>query len=381
MKELRAVVVAMVGILCIGQVGAFGAFSQQQQQPQQEPEFSPNRILCPVLAAMYNGGDLHPDSNGSVTLEDIYAGLTDGMWTDPALADFQANGIADYNWQNKDTELHRDRCLPGTACWLQKKWDGKVTKETERWLNIFKMNGKETVEHGFSTGTRGGATNVPEFDYEGGPCNGSYPCEERFEKFYAACAEPDGRFYQKNVLCILCKAQAMGDRRGEFSFNSLQTGRQWQAIAAFTGWLAAFGRVKDGADPYGPATYFEMEDVRAMVMEGRYPDGWKKRKWGNMTQLAESVTMVLPCADKDGWYPPWWQNTTCPSATGKTCTPVIGSCSGGATCVGGTCICGLGSNNVSMCAQNGVCVERPNKCTYFGEPCTFIPADNPSAPF
>jgi hypothetical protein len=35
----------------------------------------PDRILCPILAALLDKGALHPDSEGDVTLEDIYNGL------------------------------------------------------------------------------------------------------------------------------------------------------------------------------------------------------------------------------------------------------------------------------------------------------------------
>ena len=104
-----------------------------------------------------------------------------------------------------------------------------MTEETERWLNIYKMNGLEAVTHGFSTGVRGGATNVPDFSV---CANGTFPCEERFDEFYTSCADSSGRFYQENLECIMCNAWKMGDREGEFSYNPNQWGRQWQAVAA-----------------------------------------------------------------------------------------------------------------------------------------------------
>lgn len=114
-----------------------------------------NRILCPVLASLVKTGDLVPDEFGSVTLEQIETSLVEGTLLDPANANFQATGIADFDKDNKETQLHRNRCLPGTKCARQKKKDGGVTEETERWLNIYKMNGMEAVTHGFSTGVRG----------------------------------------------------------------------------------------------------------------------------------------------------------------------------------------------------------------------------------
>eukprot|EP00662_Eupelagonemidae_sp_cell21_P033427 gene33427-59321_t len=70
-------------------------------------------------------------------------------------------------------------------------------------------------KHGFSTGVRGGATNVPDY----GTCNGQYPCEERFQRFYVPCADSQGRFNYSSILCIICNAKRMGDRGGEFSYN------------------------------------------------------------------------------------------------------------------------------------------------------------------
>lgn len=166
------------------------------------PALSHDRILCPVLAAMVKTGDLVPDVNGSVTLEQIETALVDGTWVDKSNGLFQATGIADYDIENKESQLHRNRCLPGTSCHRQNKKDGGVTLETERWLNIYKMNGLEAVSHGFSTGVRGGATNVHDFAL----CNGTYSCEDRFKSYYLDCADDNGRFYQENLECLMCKA-------------------------------------------------------------------------------------------------------------------------------------------------------------------------------
>jgi len=145
-------------------------------------------------------------------------------------------------------------------------------------------------------------------------------------------------------------------------------------IAAMTGWLNAFGRTDSKQQ-----LYFEMDDVRAMMIEGRFPSGWQPRNWGAVSDFPAAEAMVLKCLDDDntGYYQPWWQNTSCPSYTGEDCNI---HCSGGASCISGKCLCGMGSNNIAMCAQGGKCVERENKCEYFGEKCSFIPADNPSAP-
>lgn len=344
----------------------------------------PRRILCPVLAAMVNAGDLHPDHEGDVTLEDIYQALNDKIWDDATNADIQATGIAVYDLDNKETEKVRDRCITGSPCWAYKKIHG-LTNFTERWLGIYRMNGRMMAEHGMSTGVRGGATNVPEFDHTGGNCNGEYPCESRFQMFYAECADSNGNFYEANIYCILCRAWQFGDRGGEWSYNPGQTGQQWQAIAAMTGWLKAFGRPFGGA--YDPkTTHFTMADVRAMMMEGRYPDGWEKRHWGSAKDFPDAMRLRLPCADKAGYLPPWWQLTQCQPFSGATCTP-FKKCGGGASCLTGywtgKCVCGRGSNNIAMCwdATTLRCEERESTCTYFGEPCQVYDANNPNAPY
>ena len=339
-------------------------------------ELDPDRILCPVIAALYNGGDLEVDEFGSASDAQIFAALTNGTGAGSSLAQFQSNGISDYDSSQKEIQEHRHRCITGSPCWMKKKLFGP-TEDTTRWLNIFKMNGLQTVEHGTSTGVRGGANNVPEFDYAGGPCDGKYPCEERFQKFYASCANDDGRFYLENINCIICKGYKWGDRTGEFAMNPTQGFRQWQMVAAMTGWLNAFGRT----DEETGELYFEMEDARAMLMEGRYPDGWKKRSWGVMGDVKYAMNLVVPqCDAGSGYYDPWWMDTDCPSYTGQKCS-LLKKCSGGATCISGKCLCGLGSNLVSMCAVDGACQERENKCEYFGEPCKTVPADSPKAPW
>lgn len=115
-----------------------------------------------------------------------------------------------------------------------------------------------------------------------------------------------------------------------------------------------------------------------MLMEGRVPDDWEKREWGSMKDFSDAAKKTLTCADKDGNNPPWWEGTACESHTGETCRV---KCKGGAKCLSGKCVCGMGPNHISMCAVNGECVERDDTCMYMGEPCYRIAADNPSAPW
>ena len=69
-------------------------------------------------------------------------------------------------------------------------------------------------------------------DFEACGVNGTFPCISRFDRFYRACADERGRFYQANIECIMGKAWAEGDRDGEFAYNPFQMGQQWQEVAA-----------------------------------------------------------------------------------------------------------------------------------------------------
>ena len=63
------------------------------------------------------------------------------------------------------------------------------------------------VEHGSSTGVRGGNNNVPDFDVDG---EGVYPSETRFKEFYEECADSNGNFYLEQIKCIACRSLQMG---------------------------------------------------------------------------------------------------------------------------------------------------------------------------
>jgi len=367
-------------LLCVG------AHGHPQLAKKGNEKFDPNHILCPVLASMWSAGDLKTDEEGDVELDVMYDGLVKGIGTETYLAEFQARGITDFDRANNKSNLVRDRCLPGftlsgSECAVEKKI-GVHPEEVKRWFSPFRMNGKQVMEHGISTGTRGGATNVPDPEM----CGGQFPCEARFQRFYAKHADTNGRLYRKNIMGIICEARKSGDRGGEYSYSSgsihlpgggdlLQVpAREWQMKAAMSGWLAAFGRTDDHGE-----WYIHIDDARAMVMEGRYPDGWKKRDWGCLASGCDHSFMSdsnqdVPCdVDENG---EWWQDYDCKVATGKTCEL---SCDGGATCVEGKCVCGHASNTMGMCWKNGQCVERTDKCTYFGEKCTWVPATNPTA--
>jgi len=357
---------------------------------------NPDDILCPVLAALYNNGALQTDEYGDAERAQIKSALKDGILCSEDLSEFQSAGIADYAWTHKLDQQSRDRCLPGltlsgTACW--NKWlIGSKARDVKRYLNIFNMDGLETVEHGFSTGTRGGNCNSPP---ENDPCNGQYPCEALFQKFYVANADSNGRLYRENILQIICDAMANGDRSGEFSYYDGDASilgltvslpaRQWQMKAAMQGWLSAFGR----ADESGKL-YFTIDDARAMLMEGRAPDGWTPRRWGCVTALGGCPTMpdgskdlsmyaqataTLPCEESQTWMETSSRKTT----TGQSCTR-DGDCGGQELCLSSRCTCAKGSDGKQMFYSSGQCTEQNTERMWNGRSCRSVRADNPDSP-
>jgi hypothetical protein len=358
---------------------------------------NPDKILCPVLAALWRNGDLKVDEFGAAERMDIKAALKDGTWCNADFAEFQSGGISDYDWTHKMDQLVRDRCLPGitgsgSKCWA--KWlAGSTAKDVKRYLNIFEMNGLETVEHGMSTGVRGGNCNaLPSNDI----CNGQYPCEALFQKFYASKADSRGRLYKEQILQIVCHALAEGDRGGEFAYYDGDVNvfgksvakvpsRTWQMKAAMQGWLSAFGR----PDETG-ALYFTVDDARAMLMEGRFPDGWKKRKWACVTSLGgcpkmydgkqdmpffDQVNVKLPCEEQG----PWWESSKdrVQTTTGESCKGTCGDPH--AHCISGRCTCTKGRNGLQMLFKDGKCNEQANVRKYFGKDCRFTRANAPES--
>jgi len=355
----------------------------------------PNRILCPVLASLHNSGDLPTDSHGAVERRVMKTALQDGTGASYDFAEFQSGGISNYDEEHKRDQDFRDRCAPvtarGTLCFA-KRTAGSTSPDIDRYLNIFEMNGLETVEHGFSTGVRGGNCNSrAEND-----CNGVYPCESLFQKFYVAHADSRGRLYRSNILQIVCHAIAEGDRGGEFSHYDGDAdvvgwtvarlpARTWQMKAAMQGWLSAFGRADENGD-----LYFTIDDARAMLMEGRFPDNWEKRRWGCVTaiggcprmpdgnrdmSLLAQVNAELPCDEAAAW---WGGSET--TVTGQDCRSDSQCHDEHALCLSKRCTCGKGRNGRQMLFQHGRCTEQRHTNQYFGETCRFTRANNPDSP-
>lgn len=363
----------------------------------------PNRILCPVLAALHKSGDLVVDEFGDAERGAIKHALKEGTYCEEDLAEFQSAGIAGYDMTHKFDQLERNRCLPGltwsgSACFA--KWlVGSNAADVKRYLNIFKMNGLETVEHGISTGVRGGNCNGL---LSNDPCNGVYPCEALFQKFYVSKADVNGRLYIEQILQIICHAAMEGDRGGEFAYQDGEVtvlgldvaklpARTWQMRAAMHGWLSAFGRPDEAG-----TLYLTVDDARAMIMEGRVPDNWEKRKWGCITKLGGCPKMFngvrdlsligqmkteMPCEE----FGEWWRGTSdnFQTTTGATCSrdSQCESSDQHSLCLGGRCTCSKGRDGLQMIFANGRCNEQNAPRQYFGEQCNFVRANAPESPW
>lgn len=368
-------------------------------------EYFNRRITCPVLAALNRAGQLPTDDDGNVEIRDIFTGLHEGLGIDRDLSLFQAFGIVGFPKSQLNKELVRDRCIPrvtesGNKCFMErfmaqfpsKQQEVPVGEDTLRFLNILKMNGKQSVEHGVSTGVRGGGTDMPNGLIE--QCNGQFPCEPMFQKFYVSVAEPNGRMYTENLLASVCLMRQVGDRGGENSHRGgqmsiplvdglLVTASEWQAKGALTAMLQVFGTW----DAARGERYMTAEDVRSVVMDGKFPEGWTKREHGCINEgcdYEERATTrwrkeIKNCPAVE--FGEFWQNSACQTRTGTTCGSDSDCANVGAHCMDGHCTCSRGDNGKTKCFKRGKCRQRnQHGCDWFGSDCEIVKTSNPDAP-
>lgn len=331
-------------------------------------------IICPVLAAMHRAGDLNTDANGDVELGDLYDGLKDRLGQGTTLVAFQSYGIVKYDHTQKGIEEVINDCKPPSLCFITRTVTGIINDTTRRWFNLFTMNGKQALEHGISTGIRGGDTNMPPNAVK---CNGRYPCRARFDQFFEGVVS-NGKFYLEDILQVVCKARQYGDRGGEFAYADSSVllgwdmspvpGREWQMKGAMLAMLMTFGR-RDSNN----VLYLTMDDIKAFFLEGRYPDGWQRKSESHGCLL---LGCELPAVDRYNWdFPcpvaydaPFWQDTGCQVDTGRTCGRGS-SCNQGESCVESKCLCSRGTELRTMCYKNGACREPDDDgYSWFGGP-------------
>lgn len=228
-------------------------------------------IICPVLAAMYNAGDLIVDECGNVELMNLRDALMEKLGVNESFATFQAWGVAAYT-KNDNENTDRQRML--------------FIEKDQRYLNIFKMVNNPNVRHGFGTGFR--------ISYS----------KDTFENYVAKFADVEGYFYIENLEQMICHASyCTSDKvlhcNGEFSNLITSRIRQWQMHLAVKGMLYAFGRQGSKAEQigdnfiYSSHLYLTLDDIKQLYIKGQYPTNWHKRPWGCMYGCDESVFSVI----------------------------------------------------------------------------------------
>ena len=234
-----------------------------------------DKILCPVLTAIYNAGILRPDAYGRVTRDHLRDALYIGTGVESA--EFQATGVAMFH-KHDHFETTSKRCFG--LCYFRKMVMGEENKldEDVRYLNIFTMGDSGAtgyVKHGSSTGVR--ETPTSRSDPNNKECGGVFPCRARFDRLVAPFFDGDGRMYEVEMLRMMKFSQEHGDRFNLLWGSSRHPFLQlWQQDRAVMGWLEGFGR--DDGD--GRGLYLTLEDAEDIFLRGHLPRGYIRRWWG-----------------------------------------------------------------------------------------------------
>lgn len=207
-----------------------------------------DEIICPVLAMMYNAGDITPDENGFVSLTGLLAGV-------------RKIGIND-----------RDVAMQVT---LGSHRDGGV--------NIFTLE-KHGSAHTVGTGIRHSQT----------------PSQEAFENLTQFAKEEGGK--KKLSLTEMAKGinaqkkskfvtKGGGNFAGEsdegMGVKKLPDGSEMDLVY----WVvfARFGRPWGGTQPAHPWLF--VEELRTMLLDGLYPEEWKPRVMDNKAGMSSLIEL------------------------------------------------------------------------------------------
>jgi len=384
---------------------ALTTVAQSLRRRAKDYQYQNDQILCPVLAQLHRIGALGADDDGNTEISQMFAGLHFGAGIEEQLSLFQAFGITGFPPEQKNIEEVRDRCAPfndrGNQC-FNDRVNLNITDNPAnfRFINLFKMSGKQVLEHGISTGVRGGGINMPPGALD--VCKGTFPCEALFQKFFLNNANPDGNFYEEDLMKIVCLARAEGDRGGEHSYRSGTMfpalpfsqvevdSEEWQMKGALTAMLQAYGR-RDGKN----VLYMTSDDMRQMMMMGKSPKGWQKRPNGciepqpgcEKAATERWTTQVGQCSTPlHGEF--WTSQSSCRTVSGQACATDSDCQSGkGLMCYSGRCTCKRGASGTQTCwsrrrAFSPTCREDQTRssCSIWGQPCRVYKATNPEAP-
>jgi len=252
---------------CPGMTCAADGQCVDQAQPPPET-LDAKKIVCPVLASLYNAGIFKPDAYGRVERLQIQRGIVDGLGADETTGWFFGITTAGF----KEDDLDQTDFNMGN---LQRALEVNKTGATEemepgdvRYLNIFKMLESPDVLHQVAAAVRGGPVDDPAC---GSPTH--FPCLTRWERFFADHADDRGRIYSQQLGNIASYIYENGyhgvaTKTSLFTITQGLTGREFLALA---GWLACFGVPDENGD-----LYLSVEWGKTMEMNGVFPEGWVK---------------------------------------------------------------------------------------------------------
>jgi len=250
-------------------------------EPVTKPKEVVDKVQCPILAAMYNAGHLKPDEDGWVSKKHLQSALYEHIGLDKLSAAVNSLGVAAFRKTDKNMNDWRlESVLTGSILGDIQWWLGfrKSAAHRERYLNLFTQFESKHTQHGWSSGTREDAGSDPN-----NVCGGIFPCQRRFDEFYASFANPQGRVYFEELHRILCHMKQFGDRRSLFSHAPTAFGQDWQGTLATTAMFQFFGHLEDDG-----RLYMTVDDLRELLVEGRYPKAWKIRTGGELSTILQS---------------------------------------------------------------------------------------------
>lgn len=228
------------------------------------------KIVCPVLASLYNAGLFKADAYGRVERLDVQAGIRDGLNADDQTG--FGFGLTTAGYKEADVDETDYSILSVSAA--KRMFAAKATKEEDpsqiRYLNIFEMAKNPDVMHQIGAAVRGGPID-PECP--------SWPCEKRYQDFVGKFADSKGRIYNSHLGNIACNVWKNGYHGpgGKITFFTVLLGMTGREFLALSGFMAAFGINDENGDRYIPERWFHH-----MEFHGTFPSDWVRPKatWG-----------------------------------------------------------------------------------------------------
>jgi len=243
------------------------------------PELNAKKIVCPVLASLYNAGFLVPDEYGRVERLKVQEAIRVGLNADDLTAWFFGQTTAGFTAADVDsTNFNMDPLsMSLDLLFNSPNATREPSPEDNRYLNIFTMGSTPAIIHQVAAAVRGGEGLVDP------QCTSGYPCLARYEQFWEAYATPDGRLYAKQLGQALCNIFRNGFHGvATDNFFTLTQGFTAREYLAVSGWLIAFGRTDENG-----MVYLSVNDTRVMEMNGVFPPDWKLPPVWGVDQVLE----------------------------------------------------------------------------------------------